>query len=193
MRLIGLCLALAVACGCSTPSLNPAYTEDTIVYDEAYVGTWLDQDRTGRYEVRRHPDTGYDVLYTRLDVDEPFKPVELQVVVFEVGQTRFFDVMAGQSEIEAVGERLGTLMLPVHNFGRLSFEGETLFVDLLDMEWLNTQRATLQTAHSTVEDVVVLTAPPEDLQKLLERADTAPNAFSDEALILEPVVEGGGG
>lgn len=193
MRSLLLCVMACVFAGCSTPSLNPAYTDETIVYDAAFVGTWHDQDRTGRYEVRRHPSKGYEVMYTRLDVDEPFKPVELQVVVFEVGGTRFFDVMAGQSEIDAVVERMGTLFLPVHNFGRVSVQGESLHVDLLDMDWLNAQRATLQTPNATMDDVVVLTAKPEELQALLERADASPDAFSDEALILDRVIEGGGG
>jgi len=192
MRLLMMCVIAGVLCGCTTPSLGPAYTDETIVHDNAYVGTWLDQDRTGRYTVSRSSGKGYLVRYERLDLgDQPFEPVEVDVVVFEVGGTRFIDAYPGESEVDRVMERAGTLFFPMHNFARLTMEGGVITIDLLDMGWVNDQRATLETAHGSTKDTVVLTADPTALQALLERAAKTPGAFSDDSLILERGAGGG--
>jgi len=192
MRLLPVCALICVVAGCSTPSIGPGYTDETIVMDDAYVGTWVDQDRTGRYRVTKASERRYAVSYERQDIGaEPFTPVEVDVVVFEVGGTRFIDAFPGEAEIERVAERAGFLFLPVHNFARVSMEEDVIRIDALDMGWVNAQRETLEAPHTTQEDNVILTAGPEAIQELLRRAMETPEAFSDDALILERAAGGG--
>ena len=137
--------------------------------------------------------SGYDVVYERLDVDDPWVPLDVKIVVFEIEGTRFFDAFPGDREIERVSERSALLFLPVHSFGRLRADGGELHVEFVQPSWIDDQRETLETTHTTIDRNVVLTATPPELQRLLARAMNEDGAFSDDGLVLTRDGRGGGG
>jgi hypothetical protein len=179
------CLVLVVGllAGCTTPSIGPGYTSDVVVHDDAYLGVWVASDGEGRYSVAKGEGPAYAVTYERLKEGEEYEPASLEVVVFELDGVRYLDVYPGQDEVERSVKRIGTLFWPVHNFCRVELDDGSLRIEMLDAEWINGQGELLGAASTRSQDTTLLTADAASIQRLLRRAQQAPEAFSD-ALVL---------
>jgi hypothetical protein len=179
-------LASVVLAGCSTPSIGPGYTDDVVVRDDSFLGVWVGENGRSRFTVSPGKPPTYAVRMEEVagDDDEPFEPAMLDVVVFELDGVRFLDVYPGKDEVERSVKRMGTLFWPVHNFCRVTMDAGSLRVEMLDAEWMNSEGDRLGVASSRSQDTTVLTGDAASIQRLLRRAQQAPGAFSDDALVL---------
>jgi hypothetical protein len=178
-------LASVVLAGCSTPSIGPGYTDDVVVRDDSFLGVWVGENGRSRFTVSPGKPPTYAVRMEEVagDDDEPFEPAMLDVVVFELDGVRFLDVYPGKDEVERSVKRMGTLFWPVHNFCRVELDDGSLRIEMLDAEWINGQGELLGAASTRSQDTTLLTADAASIQRLLRRAQQAPEAFSD-ALVL---------
>lgn len=187
MRGLMLCVVGVVLAGCTTPSLGPLYSQDVVVRDEAYLGTWVDQQREGRYVVGKGDGRAYAVRYERIGGDTSIGLVELEAVVVELDGTRYADVYPAKGARDEVGKRYGTLFLPVHNIVRLSMDGDELSVEMLDIDW--TKKHATEAATARPDGAPVLTGDPASLQALVREAEADARGFSDDALVLRRDME----
>lgn len=176
MRTIAL-LALVLITGCSSPSLKPLYTDDVVIHDDALVGTWSDGDNV-RFSVAKGTAAAYSVVCQDIG-DDTKKPVELDVVLVEIGGHRYIDIAPSDKARQEVGERYGALFLPAHTFARVTLDGNTISIEQIDMDWLTMHAPNLGVATVEVEKTGVLTAEPRDLQQMMIQLQDQPEAFTD--------------
>ena len=108
---------------------------------------------------------------------------ELQLV--QVGNYTFFDVafieIPGKKE-KATAYDLG--VLPIHLIGRIWLDRDTLRLGMLNYDWLHdmTQSGKLKLRylehHKGDDDLILLTADPDDLRDFVRQYAEDPNAFS---------------
>jgi hypothetical protein len=63
--LVGLA-TLMLAAGCIS-SLNPLYTDSDLVFDGALVGTWIQDNSAGKWDVLKRDEKSYRLVYTDKD------------------------------------------------------------------------------------------------------------------------------
>ena len=160
-------LLSAVLIGGCVPSLHELYTQDTLVYDEAFVGKF--QEGTQVWEFVGDPeDKSYKLtIHEKKDVKSEFKAhlVNLQ------GQL-FFDLFP-TGEIEA-GDYTEMHLVPAHLFWKVNKTdaGFTLavmgdgFGQLLEDDPKVVKHEQLKDEDGK-DERIVLTDSPENLQKLL--------------------------
>jgi hypothetical protein len=171
LLLILLCLPLAAA-GC-VRSLHPIYTEQTLTYDPAFLGSWLDEKGETRLDIaasRDNEDPGaiksYRVTYTEKDA----KPARLLGHLAKVGDLLVADLMLADENELPGSDFAKSHLFPLHTFWIVRHDAaETMTIRAIDDDWMkkfaNDHPDAI--AHYKSKDEVVLTAPPEQLQKFL--------------------------
>lgn len=165
--------ALAVA-GC-IPSLQPLYTDKTTVFDPALVGFWVQDNGDSTWEFVRNESNTYGLTYT----DKEGKPGHFEVRLVKLDGKFFLDLFPEDpKQIENAYYKYH--LLRVHTFLKMSLDGSTLELAGMDPGWLMRQLDADPrfVRHSRVNDTIVLTAPPEDLQKFVRRYVDDKNVFT---------------
>jgi len=109
------CAVLVGAPGCLVLSLHPAYDNDWIAWDPAFVGQWKDSDDNATLRVEAAEWRSYKLHY-----EHPSEKGDLTGYLTIVGDDRYLDVMPVR------GEDRGSFVIPVHMIMKLTIEGETL-------------------------------------------------------------------
>jgi len=182
-------LAAAALAGCwPTHSLHPVYTPETVVFDPGLLGTWVGEPLEqasfdeGTWVFERWEDDGYRVVHT----DGDGRRAVLIAHVVQVGEVRYLDLFPDQPGEESSG--LGNWhLLPVHGFARIRRGLERIELDVLDPDWLEARLAAEPgaLAHEVLDEVldelVLVTAPPAELQAFLRGVEDDPDAFAPMA------------
>lgn len=129
LRASALVLALACAPGCLVLSLHPAYDGETIAWDPALAGSWLDADDKVTMDVERDQWRSYRITYVH--------PIETAVVtayLTDIGDDRYLDVMPAR------GEDPGSLLVPAHAVLRVRLENDRLELTPLSYDWFDDRR-----------------------------------------------------
>jgi hypothetical protein len=112
--------------GCVVISLLPAYTDDTIAWDEALLGRWHDVENRVEVTVEQGEWRSYRIHYKH-----PVEEADFTAHLTVIGDTRFLDVMPAR------GVDYGAVLIPAHLVLRLSRDGETWLVSPLDYDALS--------------------------------------------------------
>jgi hypothetical protein len=119
-------VALALACspGCLVLSLHPAYDDETIAWEPALLGSWVDSDDKVTMTVERSEWKSYRITYVH-----PIETATITAHLTAVGNVRYLDVMAAR------GEDRGAFLVPAHAVVRVRLEGDELELTPLSYDW----------------------------------------------------------
>lgn len=172
MRCRALLLLFAIAltsCGCLVVSLQPAYDEGSVVFEDALVGAWENADDGLRATVERGEWRSYKITYA-----DRSSTREFQGNTTRIGDATFLDLT------EMRGIDPGPYLVPVHGVLHVVVDGDTLTAALLDYNWFIHAMTdkTIARLAPAVDDRrnAVVTAPTSELRRWLARAPE--DAFS---------------
>ena len=181
LPLLLLCSLLPVGC---VRSMHPIYTEQTLTYDPAFLGTWRDDDGTtvevAASDGNDEPDAvkSYRVAVTGRDN----KTARLVGHLAKVGDLLVADLTVGDEEGLPDSDVYRAHLFPLHTFWVVRRDGEKLAVRTIEHDWMKkfVEADPGAIAHYKSRDDVILTAPPEALQKFLLAHAKDPGMLSDE-------------
>lgn len=156
------------------PSLHPLYTEDTLVFEEALLGTWTDGPNQ-IWEFVKEGDNHYQLTYT-----ENEKPVKYEVHLVQLGDTHFFDFYL--DEKQPTEDYAIAPLIPSHSFAKVTWEKDRMDIAFFDYEWLEKlfQQRKIRLEHEVIDDgTIILTASTEELQKFVQKYAHEEAAFID--------------
>jgi len=166
---------LFVLTGCN-PSLHPLYTEPDLIYDPALVGEWVGNDGKVTWTFAKNGEKAYTLLY----VDEKGKKGEFAVHLLKVGDRRFLDLYPADPDLQQ-NDFYKAYLLRVHTFMSVQQQADTLQMSFMNFDWLkkHLQEHPDAVKHEKVDDGVLLTAQPKELQAFLVQHDKTPDAWSE--------------
>jgi hypothetical protein len=124
-RLVLLAAILALAPACLVLNVNPLYDDETITWEPALIGSWVDEDDKSSIQIDRGEWRSYTIRYAH-----PVETGQVTGYLTTVGDDRFLDVMPSR------GQDRGAFLLPVHAVLRLRLEGDQLELTPLSYDWM---------------------------------------------------------
>jgi hypothetical protein len=189
-----LLLGAALSSGC-VRSLHPIYTEQTLTYDPAFLGTWVDETGETRIEIapaadNEQPDTlkSYRIIHT----DKDAKPAHLIGYLAKVGDLLVADLTISEQNALPESDFAKAHLFPLHTFWIIRHGDDkdaaaptpTMTLRAISHDWLknfiNDHPDAIGSYKSN--DDVILTAPPEALQKFLLAHAKDEGMLSDAAI-----------
>jgi hypothetical protein len=126
LRAAALALAVLLAPGCLVVSLNPAYDDETIGWDPALVGSWVNADDNVTMIVERGEWKSYTIRYVH-----PIETAKVTAYLTAVGKVHYLDAMPAR------GEDRGSFLVPVHVVLRVQLDGDRLELTPLSYDWFD--------------------------------------------------------
>ncbi len=171
---IGLALALMVQ-SC-IPSLHPLYTEDTTVFESSLLGAWTDGADSYVFEKLK----GKTYLFTYLKGPEQ---QQYEVHLVKLGADHYLDFYAHQKGGFLGSDNLDLApLIRTHSFAKVKWNEDTLEIShFSELEWLEElfDQRKIRIKHERVNDEIILTAGPRELQKFFLKYTNDPNIFTD--------------
>jgi len=170
-----VCVGSFAWSGCLVISLQPAYDDQSVFFDEALLGQWENAEDGERAAIERGEWRSYRITYTDRTATRVF-----QGNLTKVGVAMLLDVT------EMRGADPGPLLVPVHGLIRVTIAGDTLTAARLNYDRFiraRTQKA-IGLPPSAVDDRrnAVITAPTGELRQWLAKvpadAFEAPATFT---------------
>ena len=154
--------------GC-IPSLEPLYTDRDVTPDARVTGSWT--VKGGEMTVTGD-GRGYKVAYT--DNQTPAHRSNYKAHLVKLGSAVFVDLFPEPPEDLACYP-----CVPMHMFGKLAIQDNTLRVDLFDPSWFDkmAKDGKITTGHTLVDGNAMLTAKTADLQAFVVKYVNDPHAF----------------
>jgi hypothetical protein len=184
-HVFGFLAVLTIAfAGCVVPSLNPLFEEKELVSYSDLTGSWT-QEGKGKDLWKFEPDGKH---YKLTHTDEEKHTATLIVSVGRIGTNVFMDTWLDDDDNGKNLNQFGAVHLAqVHSFAKLTKDGPTLLLTMMDLEWLD---KTLKEnpkliAHVMRKNGPILTASTEELQKFVAKFAADKAAFKNE-MKLEP-------
>lgn len=176
-------------------SLHPLYTEKEAVFEEKMLGTWVDEDEEVSFEFSRSEELEkkYQLIFTG---EEGGKGLfEAQLVKLE-GKL-FLDVYPAElpCNIEDANKAdwayNAFFLIPAHTFAKVDFTELKLKLTLTDDEKMKELLEADPNAvkFESVDDNVVLTASPKELQKFVLKYADNEQLFSEEIELVRKKVK----
>ena len=181
--------------GCVMHSINPIYTPETTVTDDAFLGTWnvakADDQPFQSMEVTTRDASSYSVVLTFAEKDQPAVSLRLIGRLVQLGDHRFIDLETDPQERSQCLDKHAGFMVPVHLFALIKLDAGSLKLGALSEDWLV---AHLKQSPGTVQYCerdngdVLLTSGTAELHSFLKTAADDPKAFSetDDPLVKAP-------
>jgi hypothetical protein len=157
------------ASGCLVVSLQPAYDEQSVLFDEGLLGQWENAEDGERAMIERGEWRSYRISYS-----DHSSTRALQGNLTKVGGALVLDVT------EMRGADPGPFLVPVHGILRITVDGSTLTVARLDYDRFMRTRTQKNGAlpPSAIDDRrnAVITVPTSELRRWIGAAPA--DAFS---------------
>lgn len=156
-------LASLVSSGCLVLSLQPAYDDASVAFDEALVGQWENADDQTSVTIEPAQWRSYKITLTDRTSTHTY-----QGNLTRIGGTTFMDVT------EVRGTDFGPYLVPVHGIIRVKVDGDTLTGADLRYDWFlqAMPRKTLGRLAAAIDDRrnVILSSTTAELRAWLARA-----------------------
>ncbi len=174
LQMAGLGAILALT-GC-IPSLHPLYTDADLTFDPALTGTWTRQDSTETWLVTKTGEKEYLLVYT----DENGKKGEFSLHLLKAEGMLYADLYPVEPSMKENEYYVGHLMR-VHTFYRVRQIEPTLQIAGLKLEWLkdHLQQHPDALKHEKVDDGILLTAQPKEMQAFLAKQEKTADAWAE--------------
>src|SRR5919197_4744694 len=121
---VALLFAALITPVCLVLSLQPVYDNESIVSDDALVGSWSNTDDQTEATIERGEWRSYRITYK-----DRFATRSFQGNLTKIGTATFLDL----TELRGVDP--GPYLVPVHGIFRVEVEGDTLTAAALDYAW----------------------------------------------------------
>jgi hypothetical protein len=175
VAILALVTVSLASSGCLVVSLQPAYDDQSVVFDEALLGQWENAEDGERATIERGEWRSYRITYVDRTATRTFHGN-----LTKVGMTLLLDVT------EVRGTDPGPLLVPVHCLVRVAVAGDTLTAARLDYDRFMRARTqkTMGFPSSAIDDRrnAVITVPTSDLRRWLLKipadAFAAPATFT---------------
>ena len=169
--------------GC-VPSLHPLYTEQDLIYDPALVGEWVGNDGKVTWTFAKSGEKAYTLVY----VDEKGKKGEFAVHLLKIGDRRFLDLYPTDPDLQQ-SDFYKAYLLRVHTFMIVQQEADTLRMSFMKPDWLKKylQEHPDAVKHEKVDEGVLLTAQPKELQTFLVQHDKSPEVWAEGSPLIRRV------
>jgi hypothetical protein len=126
VKVMAVATAALLTSGCIVVSLQPAYNDESIAFEEALIGQWENvEDRTSAI-IDRAEWRAYKIVYTERSTTLAFHGN-----LTRIGETLFLDL----TQVRGIDE--GPYLIPVHGIYRIELEGDTLCASALDYQWFS--------------------------------------------------------
>ncbi len=171
MKYVIIPALLAFIAGCLPTSVHPLYTSDDVVFNSDLMGYWYDPDepRGDVWSFKRWgPDTYRLMVYKNHNISQ--KPAaEFNVHMCKIGDETYLDFFP--REPEDMDEFYNLHLVPTHTFHRIKLEGDSLWIGLFDIDWLNRnlEDGIVNLEHEKRDDMIVLTASTGALQEFVRK------------------------
>ena len=186
-------LLAAILGGCvPVMSLHPLYTEKDVVFEERFLGKWVDDpnspDTTWEFNRVEETNNAYNLVFS----DEEGKKGSFVAHLVKLGSRLFLDVYPNEPPWEIEDPNKLELpynsffLIPAHTFIKIDFNGPQLKMWLTNDEEMKKLLKEEPNAvkHTFIEDKLILTAPTKELQEfVLKYADDKRVFRSDIVLI----------
>ena len=152
--------------GCPATSIYPLFSDKDAVLNLSLVGSWMaSNDSYIRFEANK--DNSYKVTF----LDKDGQSVEYKVILGKVGDHWYLDSYpAGEHDAH---------LIPAHMITQLWLNGDAMKTAELESDWLSSmiKDEKLSISHANKGGHIILTAPTEELQKLLLQYGDEKKAF----------------
>jgi hypothetical protein len=174
--------ALTLITGC-IPSVHPLYREQDLIFDLLLVGEWVEKTEKSSKETWTFSKREENA-YTLLHVDDEGRKGELITHLLKVNDGRFLDFYPADSDLKLNGFYAFHVMA-VHTFMRMRLQGDSLEMSYLDPDWIKAYLAEHpdEIKHEKVEDGILLTAQPKELQAFMIKHSETPDAWKTMQLV----------
>lgn len=202
MPLLGVLSAMLpvimLLAGCSTPSINPLYSDDAreVVADDRIVGEWVqvvkaskDKFRPDRFTVTRVPPREGDGAPPRYTVvrhrgaPDPAHagPDSFEVHLVRLGGNHFIDAIPDQSALDGLDARFGLAVLPMHLIMPIRIEPDRLIVRPLDPDkvYRLVTDSPKTTPHAIRDKLVILTGNSREVQEFFRKFVAGDELFTE--------------
>ncbi len=177
-------LALALMVQSCIPSLHPLYTKDTIVFENSLLGTWTDNEDT--YVFEKWKDNGY--LFTYMDGPDQ---EQYEVHLVKLGSEYYLDFYSHRKEGLFPGDDAALApLIRTHSFAKVKWDRKKLEIShFAELEWLEDlfDQRKIRIKHERIDDEIVLTAGPRELQKFFLKYANDPNIFTETVSLKRPL------
>jgi hypothetical protein len=149
-----------------------------VAFDPALVGVWAKKDDKETWAFTKRDEKSYKLVYTEKDG----KSGEFIVHLVKLAGATFLDLFPEDPKLTQPAFYQAHL-LPAHTFILVPQIAPTLRLSFLSPDWLKKFLTSNPTAikYEKLDDRIVLTAQPQDLQKFLLSHLKATDAFSEPA------------
>jgi hypothetical protein len=169
--------------GCYVASLYPFYTSEDVAFDAGLLGTWVGDDDE-RWTFSRATDQADSYTIEAPDIKSPFGPTVTSALtgrLFRLGDALFMDAFPDLSATCDTGVGWNALRAGMHFLFRLSRDGDTLRMQVLDPDKVDALVQAPSHAHLLYDGGtsdrpggpgdanLVLTAPTAEIQAFLRR------------------------
>lgn len=160
IRLASLVLAVLLSQGCLVLSLQPAYDDKSVAWDEGLVGRWRDAEDNVEVMIEAGEWRSYRVHYKH-----PVEEADFTAHLTIVDDTHFLDLMPAR------GLDYGAVLVPAHLVVKIVRDGDRCRVWSLDYDRLRAavkaQRAGNAGATFDARQNVIVTRPTDALRAWL--------------------------
>jgi hypothetical protein len=177
-KLFCLILTALFISGCvPIMSLHPLFLKKDFAFDARLLGDWRDREEKPFCRFEKFED-GYTLLFLNKD-GEPVNKYRAHLAHLQ--GSLFLDILLEDVVPgNALDRAFPLFLVPAHTFYQIRFEGDSLEYRFLDDDWVESLRKqkSLKLPHARVDDLTVLTAPTEKLQKFVLKNLGTKDAFS---------------
>lgn len=161
--------------GC-IPSLHPLYTEEDLIFDPALVGSWINEDTRESWTFTKTSEKQYKVVY----VEPERGSAEFEGRLLKSGESVFLDLYPSDPKIEG-NEFYKIHFVPVHTFMLIRQIEPELKMAALHIDWIRGYLRDNPAAvkHERVENDILFTAQPKELQAFLVSTIQTEKAWAD--------------
>ena len=146
------------------PSLNPLYTDQDLIFDATLLGAWTDNDSKEIWVFTYEDEKEYKLVYT----DEDGKKGEFEARLLKIEGKTFLDMTPIRPVLPQNDFYKGHF-LATHTFVQIIRTGPKFEISYLEPKWLKgfLDKNPAGIGHVKIEDEILLTDTPKNLQKFL--------------------------
>ncbi len=115
MRVMAVATAALLSSGCIVVSLQPAYDDESIAFEERLIGHWENAEDRTSVTIDRAEWRAYKIVYTERSTTLAFHGN-----LTRIGEALFLDL----TQVRGIDE--GPYLVPVHGIYRIELNGDTL-------------------------------------------------------------------